>query len=175
MEEDEYIGEVRLFAGDFAPEGWALCNGAAYSVSEYQALYSVIGTLWGDDGPTRFRVPDLRDRVPIGQGQGVALTPRSMGTYGGFPSVVADLPPHTHKFHASRAAADQTGVTSMLPGVVTADNTVQGLYIEVAGTEATFSDKAIQQAGAGTSHDNHMPSFALTYIICMNGLYPDLN
>ena len=175
MEEDEYIGEIRLFAGGFAPEGWALCDGTAYSISEYQPLYALIGNTWGDDGPSKFRVPDLRDRVPIGQGQGLNLTPRIFGTYAGSPAVQADLPPHTHRFQASKAPADQTDVTLSLPGTVTADGSVEGLYLKVAGTAAAFSNKAIGSAGGNAPHDNHMPSFAITYIICMNGLFPDFS
>lgn len=175
MEEDEYVGDIRLFAGDFAPDGWVLCDGRAYPISEYELLFALIGTTWGAPTPNTFCVPDLRDRVPIGQGQGPSLSVRNLGSYGGSPSVLADLPPHTHSFQASKAPADKDTAAGNLPGTVTASGSVAGLYLEVDGTAVTLSAKSIEFKGESVPHDNHMPSFAINYIICLRGVFPDLN
>lgn len=181
MEEDEYIGEIRLFAADFAPEGWVLCDGTAYPVSGHEALFALIGTTWGQQAPNMFCVPDLRDRVPIGQGQGQEqeqgkpMRTRTLGTYGGLPSVLADLPPHYHRLRVSKASATENTVAGKLPGTVIETGTVGGLYLKVPGTGVAFSEKAIESKGESVPHDNHMPSFAINYIICVRGVFPDLN
>ena len=175
MEEDEYIGEIRLFAGDYAPQGWLLCDGRAYPTSGHEALYSLIGEAWGSPAPNTFCVPDLRDRVPIGQGQGPGLSPRALGKHGGSPSELADLPPHTHKFRASKADAGDVPVEANILGKVTANGSVTGLYLKVGGTAVALNSKSIEYAGGSVPHDNYMPSFAVNYIICEYGVYPDLD
>lgn len=175
MEEDEYMGEIRLFAGGYAPHGWLLCDGSAYPISQYEALYSLIGEAWGSPAPNSFCVPDLRDRVPIGLGQGPGLSPRILGKHGGSPSELADLPPHNHKFRASKAdaATDQSFVN--IPGKVKPNGSVAGLYLKVDGTAVALNSRSVGYAGGSKPHDNYMPSLAVTYIICADGLYPDFD
>src|SRR5688572_5778483 len=93
------IGEIRMWAGNFAPKNWALCNGQILAIASNTALFSILGTTYGGNGTTTFGLPDLRGRVPLGQGQGPGLTPRSLGEIGGEESVViltSEMPAHTH-------------------------------------------------------------------------------
>ena len=111
---DPYIGEIRLFAGNYAPENWAICDGAQVAVNDYQALYALIGTTYGGNGTTSFALPDLRGRVPIGQGQAPNVTARTLGQIGGTEKVslnVGQLPPHNHQILATSTAA-----TTSTPG-----------------------------------------------------------
>ena len=105
---DPYVGELRLFAGTFAPSGWALCQGQLVPISESDMLFNLIGTTYGGDGQNNFALPDLRGRVPVHQGQGPGLTPRTIGQSGGSESVTlqtSEVPVHTHTLFASTAAA----------------------------------------------------------------------
>jgi len=104
---DQFIGEIRMFAGNFAPQGWALCDGQLVSISQNIALFSVIGTTFGGDGQVSFALPDLRGRVPIHRGTGSGLTPRAIGAAGGAEAVAltaAQMPSHTHVPRAKAGA-----------------------------------------------------------------------
>jgi len=121
---DNYLGEVRIFAGNYAPEGWQFCNGQSLSVSEYQALYSLIGTTYGGDGVNTFALPDLRGRVPVGVGSGPGLTPRVLGQSGGSEEVAlveSQIPAHGHNLTVNTSeASTATPSQNMLPSSVSA-------------------------------------------------------
>lgn len=168
---EAYLGEIRLFAGTFAPEGWALCDGRSLPVRDYEALYSVIGNLWGGDAQS-FQLPNLSGRVPIGSGQGANLTARAVGQTGGAPQVMAEIPPHTHRFMASTLEATAFDPNGMMLAKVTPSGTTSGLYLKPAGTEQTMAAGSVTDSGGGAPHDNMMPSLGLTYIICVLGEYP---
>ena len=102
-----YIGEIRMFGGNFAPLGWAFCDGQLLAIAQNDALFSLIGTTYGGDGQSTFALPDLRGRIPIHQGQGPLLTPRQIGETGGSETVTltpAQLPTHTHRLASGSAA-----------------------------------------------------------------------
>ncbi|GGF06779.1 microcystin dependent MdpB family protein [Aliidongia dinghuensis] len=179
---EAYLGEIRMFAGPYAPQGWALCDGSSLSVSGNEALYALIGTTWGGD-TTNFKLPDLRGRLPIGQGQGTSLTARTIGQTGGGTQAALDastLPAHTHAVMASTAAATSTEPGAALGLATTAypgsSSSLQPLaYLPANTTGATkfvLGEQTISTMGGGGAHDNVMPSLSINYIICTQGIYP---
>ncbi|MBF0611987.1 MAG: phage tail protein [Magnetococcales bacterium] len=175
---DAYIGEVRIFAGNFAPSGWLICNGSLQNVTTYQVLFSLLGTTYGGDGRTTFGLPNYMGRVPVGMGQGPGLTNRVLGQTDGAVSVALtsnNVPSHTHSLYATTnaAATNMPGTTNML-GV----NTKYYSYIDMAPPDANrntivFEPEAISDTPQGGGHPNVMACMALTFIICATaGTYP---
>ena len=162
---DPYLGEVRLFAGNFAPLDWAFCDGQTLSIAENVALFSLIGTTYGGDGQTTFMLPDLRGRVPVHQGPFYVA-----GQAGGAESVTlqaAQMPRHTHAMLASTDAAS----VAHGPSEVLGSSTAMKLY--GTGTPTMAMDaNAITAAGGGQPHENMPPFVAMNYIIALGGIYP---
>ncbi|MFD1627836.1 phage tail protein [Azospirillum griseum] len=179
---DSVLGEIRPFAGNYAPEGWALCDGRLLKVMDYQALFSLIGTTYGGDGTTTFAVPDLRGRLPVGQGQGAGLTNRTVGQSGGASMVqlsTANMPSHTHSFSVSgntgTTNTPASGTALAVPAPQAGGTMVA--YVSPTATPAptlqTFDDASIASAtGGNQAHYNVMPYIAINYIIAITGLYP---
>lgn len=173
---DQYLGEIRVFAGDFAPQGWALCNGQLMSISQNTALYSILGTSFGGDGTTNFALPNLSGSVPMHWGQGPGLTPRELGQSVGAPEVTlttATMPSHSHQAMALAAS----GQTKLSTGSVFAEDPSAGphqpgqpLYTSSANT--AMSGAALASAGGGQPHNNMQPYLGLTFIIALEGEYP---
>ncbi|HEX8831617.1 MAG TPA: tail fiber protein [Longimicrobium sp.] len=157
-----YIGEVRMFAGDYAPPGWLLCNGDLLEITDHEPLFDVIGTTYGGDGASTFALPDLRGRVPIHNGSGFAL-----GTADGAESVTLaapQLPAHTHAVRATIAAG-----TSINPGGgVLAQTSGIKPYIEDAAVVG-MSPLAVGDTGAGQAHTNLQPYLCVHFIIALYG------
>lgn len=179
---DCYIGEIRMFASVYAPEGWALCNGASMGVQQYPALFALIGTAYGGNGVSTFNLPDLRGRIPVGQGAGTGLTNRVNGQQGGAESVTvaaAEMPAHTHPLYtANVVATSQTVGPTMLYAQMVPDATIgtNGLYTTSVPptTTATSADPAtLSFEGGGQSHANTMATTCITFIIATQGLYPE--
>ncbi|MEX1033826.1 MAG: tail fiber protein [Cellvibrionaceae bacterium] len=173
---DPFIGEIRMFAGNYAPESWALCDGSLLSIAAHDALFSLIGTTYGGDGQSNFALPDLRGRLPMGQGTGPSLTPRTMGEHFGTETVTLterELPAHNHVFTATTTAA--TGANP--DGNLFADTGNDTLYVPDPPSPdlKTMNAKTVANAGTSQPHDNIMPSVAMNYIICLNGIYPSRN
>jgi microcystin-dependent protein len=178
---DPYVGEIRLFAGSYAPVGWQLCDGSLLQITSYEVLYAVLGSIYGGNGTTTFAVPDLRSKVPISQGTGLGLTPRTVAEVGGAETVTlatANLPLHAH---AAEASTTNATTTTAGPGVVlaTVQDTTAGQtdarYLpsgKVTSSTETLSTNQVALAGSTMSHTNIMPSIALTYIIALQGIYP---
>lgn len=174
---DAYAGEIRMFGGDYAPPGWHKCDGTLLSVSTYQVLFSLLGTTYGGDGVKTFGIPDLRGRIPVGQGQGPGLTNRVMGQAFGSETVALtqdQLPGHTHSFAASKANASLSSPANAFCGAQT-DN--DRIYTEAKSSNALAATAAatVSSEGASQAHNNLMPSLGITYIICLEGLYPTRN
>lgn len=176
---DPYIGEIRIFAGVYEPANWKFCNGQLLNINDNQALYALIGTLYGGDGVTTFALPDLRGRLPVGYS--TTVPPGMIGTYplasrGGAQSVTltaAAMPNHTHAFNATSADA-----TTIAPGsaVTFAKASAGNNYILPPATGSlalvNLSATAVSVAGGNAAHENRMPAIALNYIISLLGLYP---
>ena len=166
---EPFLGEIRMFAGNFAPQGWAICNGQVLAIAENDALFSLLGTTYGGDGQNTFALPDLRSRVPLHQGQGNGLSNRTLGQAGGEENVtlvVPQLPAHTHAATASSAAGTATSPAG---------------NVWAAGNNTPFSDQpadgqmsaaTVQAAGGSQPHDNRLPFLAINFIIALQGIYP---
>lgn len=165
-----YVGEIRLFAGNFAPAGWALCQGQLLSIAENDVLFALIGTTYGGDGQATFGLPDLRGRVPVHQGTGPGLSTRVIGQLGGSETVTltaGQLPAHSHTLSATTAAASSAAGPS---GSLLATSSV-ALY----GTGAAASPMAgaaITASGGNQPHENMAPFLGLNYIISLFGIFP---
>ncbi len=166
---DPYIGEIRLFAGNFAPAGWASCQGQLIAIADNETLFALIGTTYGGDGENTYALPDLRGRVPIHVGTGPGLTQRLIGEQGGAETVTltaAQLPPHTHTVAATAAPALATAG----PGGVLATASVS-IYGTTPPT-IPMAAAAIAPAGGGQPHENMAPFMAMNYIIALFGIFP---
>lgn len=163
-----HLGEIRMFGGYFAPLGWAFCQGQLLPISQYDAVFSVLGTTYGGDGQTTFALPDLRSRLPIGQGAGPGLTPRVLGQQMGTESVTLtpnQMPGHTHALRASSRPAGSAGAVGGVPAALPSD---------LAWSSAVASEPmaATSPAGSNQPHENRQPYLGVNYIICLEGIYP---
>jgi microcystin-dependent protein len=172
---EAFMGEIRPFVGNYAPVNWHLCDGTSLSVSEYQALFSLLGTQYGGDGTTTFNLPDLRGRVPVHAGQGIGLTNHVTGANGGTETVtlsLAQLPAHSHTVAvvANSVANSQNPANAYFSAVPSP----YVAYVSSTDMAAqnTLDSRVVQSCGNNQSHNNMMPSVVLTYIICIVGLYP---
>ena len=166
-----FIGNVILFGGNFAPLGWATCDGSLLSISGNEALFSLIGTIYGGDGQSTFALPDLRGRIPVSQGQGNGLSPYMIGQISGTESVTlisANLPQHTHTITCNTGTADQSNPANNYLAA-------QPSLLEYSlGTTANsvMKSNAITASPGGQPHANIMPSLTLNYIIATEGIFP---
>jgi len=161
---EPFIGEVRLFSGNYAPVDWAFCDGRNLRISDYEMLFSLIGTTYGGDGVQYFNLPDLRGRVPVHQSSNYPL-----GMKFGTETVTlatAELPPHTHSVTASSQAASQGSPSN---GVVAA--TTLNSY-DSANASQAMSNAAVDYQGGNQPHNNIAPYQAVNYIIALIGVYP---
>ncbi|MBR7783426.1 phage tail protein [Undibacterium luofuense] len=171
---EPFIGEIRIFGGNYAPDGWLLCNGQSLPISGYEPLFALIGTTYGGDGVSTFNIPDLRGRLPVGMGSGPGLTPRQLGQQIGTDSVTltnTNMPAHNHTISGTtNAATATTPSTNSTYGVTTST-----FYFvpDAAITESPFAGNVLSNSNAGNlPHENRMPSVALSYMIATIGVYP---
>lgn len=167
---DPFIGEIRMFAGNFAPRGWAFCNGQLMPISQNTALFSLLGTTYGGDGRSTFALPDLRGRVPLHAGQGSGLSDYPLGSRGGSEQVAlttAQLPAHSHALLASDAEASQRNPTNH--ALATPE---EALIYSAAEPTAVMAKDAIAPTGSGQPHENRPPYLAVNYIIALFDLFP---
>ena len=173
---DPFIGEIRMFGGNFAPRGWALCNGQMLGVNQNQALFSLLGTTYGGDGNSTFGVPDLQGRVPVGQGAGAGLSRTQLGDKAGSENVTlvaAQMPTHTHAAMASTGGADKATPAGNVWASQT-DNTgaLIPAFTPSSPANATMAPQTIGAAGGNQPHSNVQPYLVVTYIIATEGIYP---
>jgi microcystin-dependent protein len=167
-----YIGEIRMFGGNFAPNGWAFCDGQLLPISEYDALFALLGTTYGGDGQTTFGLPNLQGRLPIHAGTGPGLSSYVLGQQGGVEQVTLttlQLPAHTH----AAAATTNPGSQAAPGGAVWAASSGQALY--ATGTAPTVPmDPTAPAAPAGGNlpHSNLMPYQCVNFIIALFGIFP---
>ena len=172
---EPFLGEIRLFAGTFAPVGWNFCNGELLAISENDALFALIGTTYGGDGQATFALPDLRGRVPVHQGTGQGLSPYTIGQTGGAEAVtltVAQIPTHSHTLQVTTnqgTTADPKGnVIAAAPGTcsVFAARPANTLYNSAHVSPSTSGN---------LPHENRQPFVAINYIIALQGIWPPQN
>ena len=169
-----FVAEIRIFGGNFAPKGWAMCNGQLLPISQNTALFSLLGTTYGGDGKSNFALPNLQGQAPIHQGPGAGLTERILGESGGETAVsllVSEMPSHTHQAGCQSVAGAQPGpannVWSGLPG----RPTPPPIYTTTA-PNVLMSPQALAIAGGSLPHNNRSPYLGLTFIIAMQGVFP---
>jgi microcystin-dependent protein len=171
---EPYVGEIRIFAGSFAPAGWAFCAGQLMPISQNDTLFNLIGTTYGGDGQETFGIPDLQGRVPVHQGQGPGISQNyQMGEKDGVESVTItanSMPLHNHAFMASTAVGNSTLPTGNIPGQ-SAQTTFYALGSPITNMFAT----AISQVGGNQPHENMQPYLVLSFIISLFGVFPTQN
>lgn len=160
-----YVGEIRMFAGNFAPAGWMFCEGQLLPISENETLFQLIGTTYGGDGQSTFALPDLRGRIPIHQGNGFILAEN-----GGAEEItlaVSQIPAHSHPFLASTNVAADTNPTNK----VVAQSAGAMLYIQDT-TDSNMSPLAVTSVGGSQPHNNFQPYLCIDFIISLFGIFP---
>jgi microcystin-dependent protein len=166
---EPFVAEIRIFAGNFAPRGWAFCNGQLLPIAQNTALFSLIGTTYGGDGRTTTALPNLQGRAPMHPGRGPGLRDRRLGENGGFNTVTlteAQLPAHNHALQGTNAPAQLTDPSSARPAR-SPDEDAYG-----SGTTVQMSASAIQNTGGSQPHNNEQPFLVINFIIALVGLYP---
>jgi microcystin-dependent protein len=165
-----YVGEIRMFGGNFAPAGWMFCDGAILPISENETLFQLIGTTYGGDGQSTFALPDLRGRVPIHQGTGSDGISYTLAENGGVETetiTTQQLPIHSHGFIASKAIAGQANTS----GNVLGQSSSIDWYIQDTPS-VNMAANAITQAGGSQPHDNLQPYLGINFIISLFGIFP---
>lgn len=175
-----FIGQVVLFAGNFAPRGWAFCEGQLLSISQNTALFSILGTTYGGNGQTNFALPDLRGRVAVGQGQGPGLSTWVLGEQQGAENVTlisTEMPAHSHLVQVSAGDADTGTASNNFLANANAQFGADQIPVNTynGGTGATLAVNTIGPAGGSQPHQNLQPSLCINYIICLQGIFPSRN
>jgi microcystin-dependent protein len=166
-----YLGQITLVAFNFAPVGWALCNGQLLQISQNDALFALIGTTYGGDGQTTFALPNLQSRIPIHHGQGTGTSNYVLGQVSGSEQVTltsAQIPSHSHTAQCLSASSNNQSPVGAIWGLATTDQPYKSAEV---GT-ASMSAGAIGPAGGSQPHPNLMPYQALNYIIALAGIFP---
>ena len=169
---EPFIAEIRIFAGNFAPRGWAFCDGQLLPIAQYTALFSLIGTTYGGDGRTTTALPNLQGRAPMHPGRGPGLTARRLGEQVGTETVTlteAQIASHGHTARGKTSPAD---VGQPDPTDTFGRSTGAPVYQTSSDNLVDMASETISTTGGGQAHSNVQPFLALNYIIALEGLYP---
>jgi microcystin-dependent protein len=177
---ESFIASIILFAGNFAPRGWAFCQGQILSIAQNTALFSLLGTTYGGNGQTTFALPDLRGRVPVGTGQGPGLSPYSLGQMSGTETTtltITNMPSHNHTITVSPRAVSEAGDTSDPTNAFPANSGALDKEYRASGTLVNMGAATATVGAAGSSQpfNNIQPYLAMNYIICIEGIFPSRN
>lgn len=160
-----YVGEIRMFAGNFAPAGWMFCEGQLLPISENETLFQLIGTTYGGDGESTFALPDLRGRIPIHQGDGFILA--ETGGVEEITLTVNQIPAHSHPFTASTNASQDSSPVGKVLG-----QTSSGLLYIQDTPDVNLSPLAMSSVGGSQPHTNFQPYLCVDFIISLFGIFP---
>jgi len=170
---EPFLGEIKMFAGNFPPKNWAFCNGQLLPISQYVALFSLLGTNYGGNGTTNFGLPNLQASIPVHWGQGPGLSSRVIGEVGGAQSVnllITEMAAHTHSPNASNAAGDQLSPEN---GYWAQSSVRDKQYAPgTTTTDVNMATNAIDPVGGSQAHNNMAPYLAVSYIIALAGIFP---
>jgi len=177
-----FVAEIRIFGFNFAPVGWAQCNGQLLPISQNTALFSLLGTFYGGNGKSTFGLPNMQQAVAIHQGQGNGLSLYDLGQSGGAETVTllqAEMPLHTHNFSVTTANGTTNVATGNQPARGASGNPVSGLtqakvYSAIA-PQTVMSPQSMTPAGGSLPHNNMMPYLTLNYCIALQGVFPARN
>jgi microcystin-dependent protein len=167
---EPFLGEIRMFGFNFAPQGWALCDGQVLPISQNEALFALLGTTYGGDGTTTFALPNLQSRVPIHQGHGAGLSNYVAGHAGGTETVkltATQMPSHTHSVEASSSAA-----TSNTPKGSALAQSASHIYTAQPDTSTVMNANMIGHSGGSAPHTNIQPYLAVNFCIALTGIFP---
>jgi microcystin-dependent protein len=170
---DPFIAEIRIFPFNFAPTGWAMCNGQIMPISQNTALFSLVGTTYGGNGTSNFALPNFQGMAPLQQGQGAGLSLRALGETGGETSVTLNanqLPSHTHSAEAAAAGGEVSPQNNTWGGALKGHGA--NLYAPAGSNMTPMSAAALAQNGGGQPHNNMPPYLALNFCIALQGIFP---
>jgi microcystin-dependent protein len=170
---EPYIGEIRMFAGTFAPAGWSMCDGQLMPISQNDALFTLIGTTYGGDGQETFGLPNIQSRVPIHMGTGSSGTNYQLAETGGAESVTLttnQIPIHNHAFVGTTRAANEPSPQGKLTAA-----SAQVQWARIIAPNAALSNTAVSPVGGSQPHENMQPYLVITYIISLFGVFPQQN
>lgn len=171
---DPFLGEIKMFGGNFAPSGWALCNGQLLPISQNTALFSLLGTFYGGDGVQTFALPNLQGRVAVHWGQGAGLSSYVIGQQGGSESIALtqqQMPQHNH----TMGTLSSPGTASRPNTQLLAQPTSGSIYGPAPSDGSALNQAAISQAGGNQPHANIQPYLSVTFIIALRGIFPSRN
>ncbi|MFL9842736.1 tail fiber protein [Sphingomonas sp. ST-64] len=172
---EPFLGQIMMFGGNFAPRGWAFCNGQVMSINSNQALFAILGTTYGGDGRNTFNLPDLRGRAPVHAGTGNGLPTVNPGQMGGAPEhtlTIAEMPTHNHSLHGELAPADKPTPQGNMLGLTPNSP----IYTAPApAQDRTFADSSIGNQGGNQAFDLHSPYLGVNFIIAVEGIFPSRN
>jgi microcystin-dependent protein len=172
---DQFVGEIRAFGFNFAPTGWALCNGQLLPISQNTALFSLLGTMYGGDGKTTFALPNLQACAPLNAGQGPGLSNYDQGQTGGEAAItllLSQMPVHAHAAFASPAGGGQAAPQGNVWGTASVGRQSENRYAQASGTSPSMNAVALAPAGGGQPHNNMPPYCVLNFCIALQGIYP---
>jgi len=168
---EPFLAEIRIFSGNFAPKGWALCNGQILPIQQYTALFSLLGTSYGGNGTSNFALPNLQGCVPMHWGNGAGLTSRVIGETGGTQTVTLlsnEVPVHVHTFNCGSGSK---GENNTVAGQILADEKTGGIQTYATAADATLMGP-LAATPASQPHENMQPYQVLNFIIALQGIYP---
>ena len=171
-----FVAEIRMFPFNFAPKGWAWCDGQLLPISQNTALFSLLGTTYGGDGKATFALPDLQGSSPMAPGQGPGLSLHDLGEQAGTSSVtllVSEIPVHTHALEG--APANFPGNSDVPTGNAMAKSTQGNVYVPDSNPSATMAPQTLSLAGGSLPHNNMMPYLTVYFAIAMQGVFPARN
>lgn len=174
MSDVPFLGEIKLFGGNFQIQGHVFCNGQLLSINDNNALFALLGTTYGGDGVNTFGVPDLRSRIPIGKGTGGGLSSRTIGEQSGTESVTllaTQIPVHTHAMNCNNATANSSNPSGNFP----ASQSLLTSYAAAPTAASTMKGNMISSAGGNQPHTNIQPYLAVNYLIATQGIFPSRN
>lgn len=174
---DPFVAEIRIFAGNFAPKGWAFCDGQLMPISQNTALFALLGATYGGDGQSNFGLPDLQGRAPLGQGQGPGLSKYDLGQSAGSPTVTllqSEIPAHNHQVYSTSSVGNQEQPGNALWADTPGTGTETGKAYDTPGPSdwVAMHPNAMVPTGSSLPHNNMQPYLGLNFIIALQGVFP---
>ena len=177
MSSEPYIGSIAMFGGNFAPRGWAFCQGQLLSIAQNTALFSILGTTFGGNGTTTFALPDLRGRSPVGVGQGPGLSAIQLGEIAGQENVTlltSNLPAHNHPINCDNTGSSSPQPSGLIPGIAGDRTTSMNIY-SGSTANATMNPQMVGLTGGGIAVGIRDPFLGINFIIATEGIFPSRN